>query len=434
MASRFKSHALEHSVRLLYREAIRRRLPHGLINWRYLRPGSDDRIRLHRRFWWDSGRRWPRILWCLLETWLWLRWLLWSGWWASARAVRHFGPMVAAEQQEGMALWRQYGRVLRLVLGWSITPADVYRFRLYRQPGAVADYVFGHEAYAYHCWRSEPLGLKQESLVMLQDKVALAERLARIGIPTVSTVSSVVRRSESVSLAEQMEGLDRVFCKGRFGNRGRKAFAAWHTAHGLAGLSLDGRPLDDTRQVEHAWRELLRIDDALIQPHLENHPALAPMTKGSAAITVRLISQWVGDAPTCLDATLEVPAGEDSDSGHTVYAVLPLRAETGELQPVPARVLLCPAARARAERLRLSAATERVPRWGALVQGSVQAHACFPDVQAIAWDWVVTPEGPVLLEGNSGWGAAMPQILHGGFLRAGIRSSGVETESASGGM
>ncbi len=420
----------ERRARYLYREVIRRRLPHGVINWRYLRPGADERIRLHRRFWWQNRGHFPRLLWCVNETWLWLRWSLWSGWWASARAVRHFGPTVAAEV--GMAPWRQFVHVLRLALAWSIHPAEVYRFRLYRQPHTVPDYVFGQETYAYHRWRSESLGWTQESLALLQDKVALAERLARIGIPVVSTVRSIARGSDSAPLAERMDGLDRVFCKGRSGNRGRNAFAAWRTADGLAGLRFEGQPLDDTRQVERAWRELLRIDDALIQPHLENHPALKPMIDGSEAITVRLISQWSGDAPACLGATLEIPAGRAPEGERTEYALLPLRLETGELQPVPAQVLLNPVARARAERLRLSAPTYRVPEWDPLVRDSLRAHSCLPDVRAIAWDWVVTPDGPILLEGNAGWGVMTPQIFHGGFLRAETRSSESEIESASG--
>lgn len=58
-----------------------------------------------------------------------------------------------------------------------------------------------------------------------------------------------------------------------------------------------------------------------------------------------------------------------------------------------------------------------VPNWAALVTASERAHAAFPNVWAIAWDWVITPTGAVLLEGNSGWGTAMPQLLTGGLLR-----------------
>jgi hypothetical protein len=59
-----------------------------------------------------------------------------------------------------------------------------------------------------------------------------------------------------------------------------------------------------------------------------------------------------------------------------------------------------------------------VPHWQALVAASLAAHRQFPDVCAIAWDWIITPEGPLLLEGNTGWGTATPQLILGGFLTA----------------
>ncbi len=35
---------------------------------------------------------------------------------------------------------------------------------------------------------------------------------------------------------------------------------------------------------------------------------------------------------------------------------------------------------------------------------------------ALETDWVITPDGPRLLEGNTGWAMAIPQMLLGGFL------------------
>jgi len=60
-----------------------------------------------------------------------------------------------------------------------------------------------------------------------------------------------------------------------------------------------------------------------------------------------------------------------------------------------------------------------LPHWPALVWASHQAQTEFPDLWAIAWDWVITPSGPVLLEGNTGWGTTTSQIIQGGFLARG---------------
>ena len=57
-----------------------------------------------------------------------------------------------------------------------------------------------------------------------------------------------------------------------------------------------------------------------------------------------------------------------------------------------------------------------IPFWSELRKGALASHALFPDVYAIAWDYVVTPDGPLLLEGNTGWATRMPQIFNGGLL------------------
>ena len=97
-------------ARLPRREFWQRRRPHGLLGWRYDWPGGDQRIRQHRQLWWRNGARWPRLLWLLLQVWLWLRWVGWSAWPATWKTLRRLGPELAA--RDGLPLWRQTWRVL----------------------------------------------------------------------------------------------------------------------------------------------------------------------------------------------------------------------------------------------------------------------------------------------------------------------------------
>ena len=57
-----------------------------------------------------------------------------------------------------------------------------------------------------------------------------------------------------------------------------------------------------------------------------------------------------------------------------------------------------------------------IPYWQDLINYTHLAHQQFPDLATLAWDWVITPTGPVLLESNTGWGTTTPQLLMGGFL------------------
>jgi hypothetical protein len=223
-------------------------------------------------------------------------------------------------------------------------------------------------------------------------------------------------------LVDLLPGHGRVFCKSNSGNQGRGAFAAWATPVGLAGHCFDGRPLSGTEAVESAWRQLLAQGTALIQPCLENHPVLAPLAYNDEAITVRFISRWdtdpSGGPPSlhCLSATLEIPAGTGAH-GRTFYAILPIRPESGALGPPILSTQPDPDVRDALRRVHAAAqAVPALPDWARLVDESYRAHRGFPDVYAIAWDWVLTPSGPVLLEGNGGWGTATVQLLQGGLL------------------
>ncbi len=400
----------------LKRELWQRQLPHGLLGWRYLFSGNDVRIGLHQRLWWHAGERWPRGLWLLVQLWLWLRWVLWLGWRNSWRVVRRLGPEV--QQRHQISIARQFARTLRLSLGWCIAPFDVYRFGLYLRPQATLDYVFDHESSSYHAWRSRPLGLKRGSVHCIQDKLALAEHLRSVGVPVVHTLQHV-KSGSSITLKQALGNHGRAFCKMNSGNQGRGAFAVWQSADGLVGESFTGQALPDTAAVEAAWRNLLTLDDALVQPLLTNHPALAGMVcEGFDAITVRFITEWHATGLRCLCATLEVPAGKTTQ-GHTRYGILPIVAESGLLQPFPSRDGQTETQRqAMAQLLTLVPANNMVPHWSELSAASFEAQRQFPDVCAIAWDWVITPDGPLLLEGNIGWGAATPQLCLGGFIGA----------------
>lgn len=411
---------LKHLYRAVRRELVQRRLPHGLISPAYLWPSADERVHIHRALWWKHGEQWSRPLWLVLEYWLWLRWVCWHAVPACRHYLRWMAPVV--EQEEGISRGLQALRILKLALFWCIPPRESYRYRLYRSSDAALDYVYDAEIFAFHVWRSEPLGLKMDSLRRLQDKLRLADELAGDGVPVVPTFAVAREYREIAWLETLVEEHGRVFCKANSGNQGRGAFLAWGTPDGIAGQTFSGASLPDAVAVEAAWRELLVQDSALIQPYLENHPDLAPLAYNKETITVRFISQWYNDpdkgasACRCLSAELEVPAGRTAN-GNTFYAILPIHPETGVFLPPESQLIAEQAVRDAVLNIQAAAqALGCLPDWSRLAELSYRAHAGFADIRAIAWDWVPTSSGPVLLEGNTGWGVAAVQARLGGLI------------------
>ena len=403
----------------IQREVIRRRLPHGLLSPLYLLPTKNKRVTIHRQLWWQSGQRWPRIIWLILETWLWLRWVFVHALPACLRINRRLGPVV--EREEKITRKTQFVRVLKPALLWSIPPTESYRFRLYSYPEKALDYIYNNETGAYHAWLSNPLGWRKTSRDLIQDKARFTDFFAQKAIPVVSCCK-MVTGIETIATVEQcLQQHARLFCKTNSGNQGRGAFTVWMTEKGLTGRTFTGQILKNSREVESAWQKLVKLDKVLIQPCLDDHPSLKPLACNDDVITVRLISQWQGEAlaglqPGCLSATLEVPAGVGK-KGAVFYAILPIDPETGGLS-APMRPLARDAEVTQAiERIETEAGRiNKLPFWSELVEAGFAAHRFLPDIYAIAWDWVITPAGPVLPEGNSGWGCATPPLLHGAFL------------------
>lgn len=73
-----------------------------------------------------------------------------------------------------------------------------------------------------------------------------------------------------------------------------------------------------------------------------------------------------------------------------------------------------------------------VPLWSEAVALCLRAARLTPGLRAVGWDVVITPAGPVIIEGNRDWGLMMWQAVGGGLLsheRAGwLRSLGVPAE------
>jgi hypothetical protein len=396
---------------LIKRHFIYRKMPHGLMSIRYLWTFRDSHILAHRALWWQSGKNLPRLLWLLLECLLYIRWVIISGplcslrYWRSARNTN----------PEDFTLKNLFA-LFQLTLGWCIHPKDCYRFNLLEHPHHVLNYVYDHEINAYHAQRNSQLNLNKKQLKILQDKIALTEFLGDKGIPVVPIIKNYSQYTEFKQIAEILPRKTKVFCKMRSGNQARGAFAAWPTKHGWNGKTFFGKKLETLQAVESAWKDLCLLDDALIQPYQNNHPKLEYLSDINETITVRLITHWVSGALECLMIVLEVPVSVTLKNGTKKigYNLYQIDVQSGLIKPFP---LAHNVTSDILQKSNLLNTNTILPYWKQLLEASFCAHNQFPGIWAIAWDWVITSDGPLLLEGNSGWGANTVQKVFGGWLK-----------------
>ena len=405
------------SIKRLYvfvnRHFLRRSLPHGVINWRYLLPDPPPHVRIHRQLW-LSGRpsRLPVFLFFFGEIILWLRWVTFAGWLRSWRTVRRLGTPICERDGIGKAV--QFKRVLCLSLGYCVTPTEIYAFGFYRRNYVeLWDYIFAQEVHAFHRRRSAELGASRESLALLQDKFCLTNLLKAQGVP-MAPILELVSRNTPFDPEACLQKCPRLFCKPRHGSASRDTFVIdgdiadrFHVIAVKNGMM--------TRPSTMAQlRKAMSTDDFLIQPFMDNHPVLAALCPTKDAVTLRLITEnHALHGLRCYSATLEMPGVSDENKHY--FIILPIDPPSGRVMRFPDRRLL-PQAQSRHDAFYARLGDCTIPFWDTIMKSAINAHRNFPDVYAIAWDFVVTPTGPYMLEGNTGWGVATSQIIHGGLL------------------
>ena len=182
----------------------------------------------------------------------------------------------------------------------------------------------------------------------------------------------------------------------------------WSFADGLF-ASNDGRHFSSEEFLAY-----LRARTCLVQRRLKNHTAIDPITNGWLA-TLRIVVALRGDGTAALLGTaLALPRGHFITSSSaficavgwddgTIFQVqdptLPGRAAPPDLRHSDTGQVLC---------------GHTVPFWRESLELVQRAHrTAFPCFATLGWDVAITPDGPLLLETNSGWGDQQLQAVFG---------------------
>jgi hypothetical protein len=122
----------------------------------------------------------------------------------------------------------------------------------------------------------------------------------------------------------------------------------------------------------------------LVQPRLSNHPDF-PIKDKDALLPVRIVTgRYPSGSISVIFATLYY-------NGYTNRALVDL--ETGQLCDIH------------------SVENRTLPDWSAALALAKAAHNHCTDYVFVGWDVALTPEGPMLLEGNRHWATGDFQLL-----------------------
>jgi hypothetical protein len=159
--------------------------------------------------------------------------------------------------------------------------------------------------------------------------------------------------------------------------------------------------IPEPQQLLEHWRRLCHTNEAALAAPYLTHSSVLPATDPSVVVRV-ITERATADAPVGLrEAWLEVPLGEG-----TVAFI----STTGLVLPSPGDPLSA------SNQASLAGWQKRL-QGGPLscVEACLEAaqalHALLPPIDQVAWDWIPAEPGPLLLEGNGGFGLLVPQLF-----------------------
>lgn len=408
---------LSAAERYFKREIVQRPQPHGLLTWRYLLPCS-KKLSFHRNLWWNSrDQRVPRSLWFTIELFLWFRWVgisVWVETFKLARLTENF----KSKSSPGLSKCiRSAWYSASLSIAWCINPYYIKFYGLHEKNIDVLDFIYGHETSHFHNDRNARLGLSESSKVLISDKYLQSQLLDKSTI-SIAPVLICIKKNDRRQLSDiffEYNSL-KLFLKTRSGARGEGAFSAWKTTEAeIRGQKLHGKSLNTNTATEKALQELLEIDDVIIQPRLTNHSQLSELAYENELIVFRYIS--LKSSRKCLCSTISIPLGRDVNDNRLLYINLEINPKTGKINTNPNIDIYSKAAEFHYKKIRSKLINlDAIPHWETVSIDSYKAHCQFLDIWAIAWDWIITPDGAKLLEGNINWGMEVPQKILGGAL------------------
>jgi Sugar-transfer associated ATP-grasp len=319
----------------------------------------------------------------------------------------------------GRPVRRQLVDQLRLYLGAGVLPPWYYIFELHRRPstGEARDFIYRWESKAGFLQL-----LKEDDrapATELNNKALFAEHCREHQIRT-APVLAVLTGGDVEYCALPAEFDTDLFVKPVIA-RGGKGAQRWDLVEPATYRSTAGETLS-RGQLCGRLCELSRKASLLVQQRLKNHPELQPLNNGALS-TVRVLTclNEQGE-PEVMGAAMRMAIGANHvvDNLHAGGIATAVDLETGALGP--ASNLGADARLGWMDRHPVSGAQitgTRLPMWEDVKDFAVRAHGAFADRVIVGWDIAITPDGPVLVEGN---GAPDLDIMQR-FVRHGLMAA-----------
>lgn len=370
------------------------------LSWRLW--SKDESMRIHRcvirvafphspRYVWWSATLVSILLWPVRSLWL------------TRLYTKHFGPDVY--RAVGKSLIRQSLEQVSFALIHSISPSAYYTYGLYEEENRnrATRYIQDYES-----MHLLPFLNNYQSTTILDDKLAFEQLCSQNGLATTSTVAITEEgHIKFCDPAQDRLPQQSLFIKPVVGFHGQGAMLWEYVSNGFyRSRKQEISAKEDDYLIlhhDHLIQHLIQSSQQrslLIQLQVTNHPSISDLSSGSL-LSARVLTGIENGQAELIRAVLKLPIGQATTNNDGMAA--PINEKTGVLGvatingPNNSRYTHLPGTQ--------TAILERaLPDWDKAVELAICGHQLLQQFTFIGWDIAFTKSGPILLEGNWGWG------------------------------
>ena len=378
----------------IYLRSWRATRPAGLFSGEFFSRDATRAMRIHRRAWAGVDRGVVALPTLASQLWVTTKW----------RVHPPANPPVPAPEalerfaaSTGVPVAVQLERLAALRRDPGVPSIEAHLMGLTRdgQMQSWPEFVYSPERYwniSASAVMLADAGAARNAAAVLSDKTATSTLLSKLGLPVVPDirVSSAAELPGAITTALAKGG--GVFAKPQFGSGGLGAATITEADGVLVARSYGGGHHGDPIPPQSIASHL----PLLLQPLLRS-----PGTSESDhdIVTMRIVTRNRGLGPEVFSQVVEQPAPRGYYLrplvGGELGAALGAAGDEGTVGDDAAANL---------------SGTE------GLADATVLAHSNLPGLFAVAWDIALTTDGPVFLEGNTGFSVLPPQMVAGGLL------------------
>ncbi len=308
---------------------------------------------------------------------------------------------------------RQFLQAWRLSSGQNIGVPSYYNFRLWdsARRARAEDWLQDREAVAFFAVLQP-----SKKFGFFEDKLKFHDHCRQLGLPTVPIVAQINRHTQpqwvdanhlpeaDLFIKPADEGCGVGSARWRFDPAAKK----WSRK----ALQLDADSLLKEPQLFDFKHEKGDGSRMLIQPRIENHPALAKFSQG-ALCTLRIITYRIGNEQSRLFAAiLRMPTGVAEIDNYSAGGLSSPLDSNGCLGPAWKKFGTEPVHSHPDSGAAITGVM--MPQWQDLLGLALRAHDAIINNSIIGWDVALSPEGPLLVEANQSWSVEHWEIAHNG--------------------